>query len=161
MHTYGIRAAKAPRRRCEHPPHERIHAAVRALAGILAAAAALLGATAIASADPVTFLDKWVGHDRSMQLSSDSTGTLVIGSGAMDTDQWGVTWKQNPSDSITITLASLTARGGQPQGHVGDQYIATIQPNSAAQQLLYMHKVGAQGQVITFCPPGAASACGA
>ncbi len=144
--------------------HGWTYAALRALAALLAAGALFFGGMAIAYADAVSFFDKWVGHDRTMQLSPDGTGTLTLGDGALNTDQWGVTWKQNPSDSITITLASLVARTGPGMGNVGDQYIATIQPNSDGQQLLYMHPVGPQGQVISFCTEAeqaANSPCGA
>jgi spore coat assembly protein SafA len=99
---------------------------------------------------PVSFFDYWVAHDCSMQLSEDGTGTLVLGDGALNTDKWAVTWTKNPSDSITITLASLVGRSGPGMGNVGDQYIATIQPDAAGNQLLYMHRVGTEGQVITF-----------
>ena len=86
----------------------------------------------------------------SLQLSMNGTGTLVLGDGALNTDAWTVTWTKNPSDSITITLASLLGRSGPGMGNVGDQYIATIQPDAAGNQLLYMHRVGTEGQVITF-----------
>jgi spore coat assembly protein SafA len=99
---------------------------------------------------PVSFFDYWVAHDCSMQLSEDGTGTLVLGDGALNTDKWAVTWTKNPGDSITITLASLVGRSGPGMGNVGDQYIATIQPDAAGNQLLYMHRAGTEGQVITF-----------
>jgi spore coat assembly protein SafA len=104
----------------------------------------------IPGANPVSFFDYWVAHDCSMQLSEDGTGTLILGDGALNTDKWAVTWTKNPSDSITITLASLLGRSGPGMGNVGDQYIATIQPDAAGNQLLYMHRVGTEGQVITF-----------
>jgi spore coat assembly protein SafA len=101
-------------------------------------------------AKPVSFFDHWIAHDCSLQLSMNGTGTLVLGDGALNTDAWTVTWTKNPSDSITITLASLLGRSGPGMGNVGDQYIATIQPDAAGNQLLYMHRVGTEGQVITF-----------
>ena len=87
-----------------------------------------------------------------LQLSQSGTGTLTIGDGALNTDQWSVTWQKNPSDSITITLATLIARNGPGMGSVGDQYIATIQPDPSGFQLLYMHPISA-GQSRTFCTP--------
>jgi hypothetical protein len=69
--------------------HGWTYAALRALAALLAAGALLFGSTAIAYADAVSFFDKWVGHDRTMQLSPDGTGTLTLGDGALNTDQWG------------------------------------------------------------------------
>ncbi|MGO9098398.1 MAG: hypothetical protein ACLP9Y_02785 [Mycobacterium sp.] len=101
---------------------------------------------------PVSFFDQWIAHDSQLQLSQSGTGTLTIGDGALNTDQWSVTWQKNPSDSITITLATLIARSGPGMGNVGDQYIATIQPDPSGFQLLYMHPISA-GQSRTFCTP--------
>lgn len=114
----------------------------------------------IPAADPVSFFDHWISHDCSMQLSEDGSGTLTLGDGVFNTDNWTVTWTKNPSDSITITLASLNARSGPGMGNVGDQYIATIQPDATGEQLLYMHRVGTEGQVIIFSTPAEMSAPG-
>jgi hypothetical protein len=38
-------------------------------------------------------------------------------------------------------------------GNVGDQYIATIQPDTAGFQLLYLHPIGAGQPTTTFCTP--------
>jgi hypothetical protein len=122
----------------------------RVVAALLIAGAVLFGGSAIAHADPVSWFDQWVGHDRSMQLSHDGTGTLVLGDGALDTDKWAVTWKKNPSDSITITLASLEGRSGPGMGFVGEQYFATIQPDSTGVPVLGMHRVP-MGPGYTFC----------
>jgi hypothetical protein len=149
MHTYARRGLKL----------------LPMVAALLARALVMFGGSALAHADPVSFFDNWTGHDRSMLLSQDGTGTLTLGDGALNTDQWAVTWTKNPSDSITIALASLTARSGPGMGKVGDRYIATIQPDSAGNQLLYLHQIGTQGQVIPFCTPAEMSAadspCGA
>ena len=132
----------------------------------LLAAVALVGGSAtvhaggpggVSSEGPVSFFDEWVAHDSRLQLSQNGTGTFTIGDGAMDTDQWSVTWKKNPSDSITITLATLISRSGPGIGNVGDQYIATIQPDPSGFQLLYMHPISA-GQSRTFCTPAEAKA---
>jgi LysM repeat protein len=103
---------------------------------------------------PVSFFDHWIAHDSSLQLSEDGTGTLVLGDGAFNTDKWAVTWTKNPSDSITITLATLLGRSGPGMGNVGDQFIATIQPDADGNQLLFLHRVGTEGQVITFTTAG-------
>jgi LysM repeat protein len=108
----------------------------------------------IPATKPVSFFDYWIAHDSSMQLSENGTGTLILGDGAFNTDKWAVTWTKNPSDSITITLASLLGRNGPGMGNVGDQYIATIQPDATGIQRLFMHRVGTTGQVITFSIPG-------
>lgn len=107
------------------------------------------GATGVG---PVSFFDQWLAHDSQLQLSQNGTGNLTIGDGALNTDQWAVTWQKNPSDSVTITLATLIGRSGPGMGNVGDQYIATIQPDPSGFQLLYMHPVSA-GQSRTFCTP--------
>jgi len=165
MHTHALGSFKV--RACRHGSGSQLwtHAARRTVAALLAIGAVLFGGSAVAHADPVTFFDNWTGHDRSMRLSQDGTGTLTLGDGALNTDQWAVTWKKNPSDSITITLATLKSRSGPGMGNVGDQYIATIQPDSAGNQLLYMHRIDPQGQVFTFCTPAEMSApdspCGA
>jgi hypothetical protein len=99
---------------------------------------------------PVTFFDQWIAHDSSMQLSQSGTGTLVIGDGALNTDTYSVTWQKNPSDSITITIAAVTARSGPGISNVGDKYIATIQPDPSGFQLLYLHPVTV-GEARTFC----------
>lgn len=127
-------------------------AVLRTVAGVLAIAAILFGGSALAHAEPVTFFSQWVAHDSTMQLSHDGTGTLILGDGALNTDQWSVTWKKNPADSITVTLASLVGRSGPGMGKVGDQYIATIQPDSAGNQVLYMHKTTPGRRIgVTFC----------
>jgi len=136
----------------------------RIVAALVVIGALLFGASAVAHADPVSFFDQWVGHDRSLQLSRDGTGTLVLGDGALNTDQWALRWKKNPSDSITITLASLVARSGPGMGNLGEQYFATIQPDSTGSQVLYMHRINPPGKGYTFCtlPELRASAqCGA
>lgn len=122
----------------------------RVVAALLVIGAALFGGSAIAHADPV-FFDQWVGHDRSMQLSRDGTGTLILGDGVLNTDQWAVTWKKNPSDSITITLASLVGRSGPGMGYVGEQYFATVQPDSAGIPVLGMHRINPMGPNYLFC----------
>lgn len=127
------------------------HAVRRTVAGLLITGAALFGGSAIAHADPVSWFDQWVGHDRSLQLSHDGTGTLILGNGVRDTDQWAVTWKKNPSDSITITLASLLSRTGPGTGQQGEQFFATIQPNMAGVPTLGMHRVNPMGPNIIFC----------
>ena len=38
-------------------------------------------------------------------------------------------------------------------GNVGDQYIATIQPEPTGFQLLYLHPIGAGQPLMTFCTP--------
>ena len=143
------------------------HIALRMVAALLAAAMALVGGSAIALADgpagansvgPVSFFDQWIAHDSELQLSQGGTGTLTIGDGAMNTDQWAVKWTKNPSDSITITLATLIARSGPGMGNVGDQYIVTIQPDPSGFQLLYMHPVGPGGPLMTYCTPQEAKA---
>jgi hypothetical protein len=149
-------------------------AAVRLVVALLAAAVVLVGGSATVHAGgppggaggpggadgqggangvgPVSFFDQWIAHDSQLQLSQSGTGTLTIGDGALNTDQWSVTWQKNPSDSITITLATLIARSGPGINNVGDQYIATIQPDPSGFQLLYMHPISA-GQSRTFCTP--------
>ena len=127
------------------------YAARRTVAALAIAGAVLFGGSAVAHADPVSFFDQWVGHDRSLQLSHDGTGKLVLGDGALDTDSWALTWKKNPSDSITITLASLVGRSGPGMGNVGDQYIATIQPDSTGVPTLGMHRVNPPGKSYMFC----------
>jgi hypothetical protein len=147
--------------------------AVGVVVALLAAALVLVGGSATAHAGgppggaggpggangvgPVSFFDQWIAHDSELQLSQSGTGTLTIGDGALNTDQWSVTWKKNPSDSITITLATLIARSGPGIDNVGDQYIATIQPDPSGFQLLYMHPISA-GQARTFCTPAEAKA---
>ena len=121
------------------------------VAALLAVTAVLFGGSAVAHADPVTFFDQWVAHDSSMQLSRDGTGTFTVGDGALNTDQWSVTWKQNPADSITITLASLMGRSGPGMGKVGDQYVATIQPDTAHNQVLHLHRINPSGFSVTYC----------
>jgi len=137
------------------------------MASALLAAVALVGGSATVHAGgpggavgvgPVSFFDEWVAHDSRLQLSQSGTGTFTIGDGAMDTDQWSVTWKKNPSDSITITLATLIARSGPGMGNVGDQYIATIQPDPTGFQLLYLHPIGAGQPTRTYCTPAEAKA---
>jgi hypothetical protein len=137
-----------------------MHVRRRILGAVLAAAMALLAASVPALADgpagansqgPVSFFDKWIAHDSQLQLSDNGTGTLTIGDGALNTDQWSVTWKKNPSDSISITLATLLGRSGPGMGNVGDQYIATIQPDGTGFQLLYLHPTGTSGQLRTYC----------
>ena len=155
--------------------------ALRMLVAVLAAAMAMLGASATAvaggppggtdgsgggtggpggvnSVGPVSFFDRWIAHDSELQLSQNGTGTLTIGDGALNTDQWAVTWTKNPSDSLTITLATLLGRSGPGMGNVGDQYIATIQPDGTGFQLLYLHKTAAGSPVITYCTPQEAQA---
>ena len=135
------------------------------VAAVLAIGALVFGGSFVAHADPVSFFDQWVAHDSSMQLSRDGTGKLTLGDGALNTDQWSVTWRKNPSDSITITLASLVARSGPGMGKVGDQYVATIQPDSSGNQVLYLHQINPDGDVVTFCTAAglraADSPCGA
>jgi hypothetical protein len=134
----------------------------RIAAVLVAAAMALSGGSAIAHADgpagaysngPVSFYDQWIAHDSELQLAEGGVGTLTLGDGALNTDQWSVTWTKNPSDSITITLATLISRSGPGMGTPGDQYIATIQPEPTGFQLLYLHRIGAGQPVITFCTP--------
>jgi hypothetical protein len=108
------------------------------------------GPPGVTSVGPVSFFDEWLAHDSELQLSQNGTGTLTLGDGATNTDRWSVTWQKNPSDSITITLASLISRSGPGLGNVGDKYIATIQPDPSGFQLLYFHPVAA-GQSRTFC----------
>jgi hypothetical protein len=134
----------------------------RIAAALLAVSIALGGGSAIAHADgpagaysngPVSFFDQWTAHDSQLQLAEGGVGTLTLGEGAMNTDQWSVTWTKNPSDSITITLASLVSRSGPGMGNVGDHYIATIKPESTGFQLLYLHPIGAGQPLMTFCTP--------
>lgn len=127
------------------------YAVRRIVAALLITGAVLFGGSAIAHADPVSWFDQWVGHDRSLQLSHDGTGTLVLGDGALDTDNWAVTWKKNPSDSITITLQKLVSRSGPGMGHVGQQYFATIQPDSSGVPVLGMHQINPMRPGYTFC----------
>ena len=100
MHTYAQRGLKLP----------------PMVAALPARGLVMFGGSALAHADPVSFFDNWTGHDRSMLLSQDGTGTLTLGDGALNTDQWAMTRTKNPSDSITIALASLKARSGPGSG---------------------------------------------
>jgi hypothetical protein len=47
--------------------------------------------------------------------------------------------------------ASLKSRSGPGVGTAGDRYIATIQPDSDDDQVLYMHRIGVEGQGFSFC----------
>jgi hypothetical protein len=117
------------------------------------------GGTGGTGVGPVSFFDKWVAHDSELQLSPSGTGTFTIGDGALNTDQWSVTWKKNPSDSITITLATLISRSGPGLDNAGDQYIATIQPDPSGFQLLYSHPVSnGTGRAATYCTPAESAA---
>lgn len=117
------------------------------------------GGTGGTGVGPVSFFDKWIAHDSELQLSPSGTGTFTIGDGALNTDQWSVTWKKNPSDSITITLATLISRSGPGIDNPGDQYIATIQPDPSGFQLLYSHPVNTgTGRAATYCTPAESAA---
>lgn len=138
------------------------HATLQLAVALFVATLALAGGSATAHADgpagaysngPVSFFDQWIAHDSELQLAQGDVGTFTLGDGAMNTDQWSVTWKKNPSDSITITLANLISRSGPGMGNVGDQFIATIQPEPTGFQLLYLHGIGAGQPVMTFCTP--------
>jgi len=161
MHTHAFGGFEGRIRRHGVASRSWTQTALRMVVALLAAAVALVAGSATVQAGgpggansvgPVSFFDKWVAHDSQLQLSQSGTGTLTIGDGALNTDQWSVTWQKNPSDSITITLATLIARSGPGMGNVGDQYIATIQPDPSGFQLLYMHPISA-GQSRTFCTP--------
>lgn len=123
----------------------------RFVASLAIAGGVFFGGSAVAHADPVGFFDQWVGHDRSIQLFHDGTGKLVLGDGALNTDSWALTWRKNPSDSVTITLKSLIGRSGPGMGNVGDQYIATIQPDRSGLQTFGMHRINPPGKAYTFC----------
>lgn len=149
--SHHIRRETSPSTPSAYPP---------IAAALVAVIVGLIGGSAVAYADgpagansvgPVSFFDQWIAHDSQLQLSGGGNGTLTLGDGAMNTDQWSVTWIKNPSDSVTITLATLLARSGPGMGNVGDQYIATIQPDSAGFQLLYLHRVGAGQPVTIYC----------
>jgi hypothetical protein len=136
--------------------------ALRVAAVVVAAAMTLVGGSTIANAGgpggansdaPVSFFDQWIAHDSQLQLAENGVGTLTLGDGVMNTDQWSVSWTKNPSDSLTITLATLISRSGPGLGNVGDQYIATIQPDPTGFQLLYLHAIGAGQSVRTYCTP--------
>ena len=117
------------------------------------------GGTSGTGVGPVSFFDKWIAHDSELQLSPSGTGTFTLGDGALNTDQWSVTWKKNPSDSITITLATLISRSGPGLDNAGDQYIATIQPDPSGFQLLYSHPVSnGTGRAGTYCTPAESAA---
>lgn len=111
---------------------------------------------------PVSFLDQWLSRDSKMQLSQDGSGTLTIGDDAVYTDQWSVTWRKNPSDSIIITLGTLIARSGNGpvpgssigRNKVGDRYMAKIEPEGGL-QLLYLFPVDT-GQARALCTPAEA-----
>ncbi len=126
-------------------------AVLRPVAAALVSGAFLVGGSAVAHADSVTLFDQWIAHDSSMQLSQDGTGKWTLGDGALNTDQWCVTWTKNPAGSITITLTSLLGRSGPGMGKAGDQYLATIQPDSAGNQVLHLHKINPDGKAVTYC----------
>ncbi len=147
-HTGGGVKAKA---RNHKSPQWWASAMRRPVAAVLVSGNFLLGCSAVAHADPVTFLDQWVAHDSSLQLSNDGTGTWTLGDGALNTDQWRVTWKQTSADGITVTLASLLGRSGPGMGKAGDQYTATIQPDSAGNQVLHMHKINPDARAVIYC----------
>lgn len=127
----------------------------------------LAGPIAIAHADPL--FSKWVGHDRSLQLSPDGTGTLILGGGASDSQTWAVTWTQTPNHTQVLTLASLSDSVGAGSGaKVGDQYNASIDQGPGGQQVLFLRPVTDPdpSHSTRFClageqfPPGQ-SPCGA
>jgi hypothetical protein len=107
-HSY-THAASPRAQRCADATRRPIPATL-AVASMTALIAILTGPMAIAYADPS--FSKWVGHDRSLQLSPDGTGTLTLGSGANDTETWAVTWTQTPNHTQVLTLASLTTSVG-------------------------------------------------
>jgi hypothetical protein len=111
---------------------------------------------------PVSFFDQWLDRDTKMQLSQDGSGTLTMGDGARYTDQWSVTWRKNPSDSIIITLDTLIARSGNGPvagsssglNKVGDRYMAKLEPEGGLQRL-YLFPVDT-GQARALCTPAQA-----
>jgi hypothetical protein len=176
-HVFGRFEGRIRRRRVVSRPW--IQPVLRLVVALLAAALVLVGGSAAVHAGgppggtggsgsgggsggasgvgPVTFFDRWIAHDSEMQLSQSGTGTLTIGDGALNTDQYSVTWQKNPSDSITITVVTLIARSGPGISNVGDRYIATIQPDPSGFQLLYLHPITV-GEARTFCTPAEAQA---
>ncbi|HZA08426.1 hypothetical protein [Mycobacterium sp.] len=98
----------------------------------MGAAAIIASGPGIARADEPSLFAEWSGNGRSLKLAPDGTGTLGMVSGASsDGEKWSVTWKGDPSQRVTISLASLISRSGAGLDlKVGDQYVATLQKSS-------------------------------
>jgi hypothetical protein len=98
----------------------------------LAAAALIACAPGIARADEPSLLTLWSGDGRSLQLAPDGTGTLsMVSPTSYDGEKWAVMWKGDPSQRVTISLASPISRSGAGLNlQVGDQYVATLQKPS-------------------------------
>jgi hypothetical protein len=110
----------------------KVYKSLRGGAVTLGAAAIIACAPGIARADEPSLLTEWSGDGRSLQLAPDGTGTLsMVSAASSDGEKWSVTWKGDPNQRVTISLASPISRSGAGLNlKVGDHYVATLQKPS-------------------------------
>ncbi|MQY29230.1 hypothetical protein [Nocardia aurantia] len=98
--------------------------AMAVVAGALAGTTAVQAGNTVGRADPVaalpaasgTYDHRWQGHDRAMSLYYDGLGTITLYDGAVDSEQWNLTWVRDDDTSVLITLRDRTAITGNGLG---------------------------------------------
>lgn len=124
--------------------------------------------TPIRTDEPIPpFTGKWIGHDRDLTLNADRTGSMLVGSGALDGERWALTWSAGAPTVRFITLTTRESISGSGAGgamYQGATYSVTQARDSDGIVIMTMRGFhGDSGSdVLTWCRPGSGShECGA
>ena len=110
------------------------------------------------------FVGDWTRHASSLDLAGDQTGTLLMGSGALNTEKWSVTWTRRGM-GITITIGDLIVKSGEGVGDIskGETVSGDLSTGAHGGPTLVTKGLGDTGGPLTWCRAASAGtpACGA
>lgn len=111
------------------------------------------------------FFGTWTRHASHLELTSDLTGTLVMGSGAVDVETWTVTWWSPKQNEISMTLGSQISKTGDGVDglYSGKTVTGELSTSAHGGSTLMTTGLGSTGGPLTWCNASSAGTpeCGA
>ncbi|WP_461665616.1 SPOR domain-containing protein [Gordonia sputi] len=111
------------------------------------------------------FFGTWTRHASHLELTSDLTGTLVMGSGAVDVESWTVTWWSPKQNEISMTLGSQISKTGDGVDglYSGKTVTGELSTSAHGGSTLMTTGLGSTGGPLTWCNASSAGTpeCGA
>lgn len=118
-----------------------------------------------ATATPADFIGKWSGHTRTLNITADGTGDMLIAIGAADGEKWSLTWTL-AGDELDMQLGPRIASYGtglDGSMYEGARYAGILKRDAAGVLYLNMTGFGPSNGGVTWCSSkyGNSQVCGA
>lgn len=111
-----------------------------------------------------TVVGDWQRHDSSLTLNADGTGSVLMGSGAADTEKWALTWSSTGNGASGTLGAQLSKTGAGVGGlATGTSFTARLGKDANGTTIMFTSGFGDTGSDLTWCSLkyGSSHNCGA